>query len=106
MARYSETHILSKSVDAVALSCRGAFAALNWKVMDDRGTSFFARERAGLNVLFSGPAIKAAIFLRKKGTERTEFEMTLSTFGIGPYPKYRLRKMSDRLIDAMERAAQ
>lgn len=101
MSRASISFTLPLSPAAVGEVVSRAFVAGRWKVLDDGGTHFLAREEIDLlSRLFRHPS-KVAVFLREQPEGETRVELHGSIFGIGPLQKSRVRKTLAAFRDAI-----
>ncbi len=117
MSRASLIFTLPLSPPAVGKLVSRALAAGRWKVLDDGGTHFLAREQIDLLSRFFRHPSKIAVFLheqsedetrvelRDQSGEETRVELHGSIFGIGPLQKSRVRKTLAAFRGAIEDAA-
>lgn len=105
MARMGSNFNLSLPVAEASEAVSRAFAAENWKV-DSRGEDkFLARENVDLLTrMFRHPS-KLIVFLHVQSGTDTRVELHAGTFGFGPLPNSRLRKVLARMQAAIETSA-
>ncbi len=104
MSRASIGFTLPLSLPAAGETVSRAFVAGRWKVLDEGGTHFLAREEIDiLSRLFRHPG-KIAIFLHEQSDDETRVELHGSIFGIGPLQKSRIRKTLAAFRGALEDA--
>ncbi|MGE0736873.1 MAG: hypothetical protein AB7G15_04945 [Alphaproteobacteria bacterium] len=104
MARHAESFIVPLDYEKTGEVCRHAFMAYGWRIMRDDVTGVYLRERMGIaNMLMNNPTRWAVLF-RENGKRETLVELHGYTFGFGPLPKMRLRKVFGILRKQIESA--
>ncbi len=104
MSRASLEFTFPLSAPAVGEAVSRALVAGRWKVLDDGGTHFLAREEIDLlSRLFRHPS-KIAVFLRERSDDETLVQLHGSIFGLGPLQKSRIRKTLAAFRGALEDA--
>ncbi len=105
MSRASLIFTLPLSPAAVGELVSRALVAGRWKVLDDGGINFLAREEIDILSRFFRHPGKIAVFLREESGDETRVELHGSIFGIGPLQKSRIRKILAAFRGAIEDAA-
>ncbi len=104
MSRASLKFTLPLSATAIGEAVSRALVAGRWKVLDDGGTHFLAREEIDLLSRFFRHPSKIAVFLREQSHDETLVELHGSIFGLGPLQKSRIRKTLAAFRGALEDA--
>ncbi len=105
MSKASLIFTLPLSPPAVGELVSRAFVAGRWKVLDDGGINFLAREQIDFLSRFFRHPSKIAVFLREQSGDETRVELHGSIYGIGPLQKFRVRKTLAAFRRVIEDAA-
>jgi hypothetical protein len=125
MARMSDTLTLTSTKTRVCTACRMTLETKAWKLINDHGWAFMAKERVDmLGRMFRYP-VEMAIFVyddneadddeingdetndtgrrtTKSGPSEIRVEFTAATFGFGPLPKRSMRTKINDIKQALQ----
>lgn len=123
MARMSDTLTLNSTKTRVCTACRMTLETKAWKLINDQGWAFMAKERVDmLGRMFRYP-VEMAIFVyddnekdddeedeetnganrnTKNGPSEIRVEITAATFGFGPLPKRSMRTKINDIKQALQ----
>jgi hypothetical protein len=90
-------------LDESCAAVRQVLRGVGWRLIDDKGWAFYAKEQRDLFAILTSNASKVAVMVRQPDpAERVRIEIVGATFGFGPIPRMRLRAVTGRLRQQIE----
>jgi hypothetical protein len=103
VARYTDSFATDRSLDESCAAVREVLRGVGWRLIDDKGWAFYAKEQRDLFAILTSNASKVAVMVRQPDpAERVRVEIVGATFGFGPIPRMRLRTVTGRLKQQIE----
>lgn len=98
MARYTDSFATDRSLEDSCRAVRVVLTGVGWRLIDDKGWAFYAKEQRDLFAILTSNASKVAVMVRQPDpAEPVRVEIVGATFGFGPLPRLRLKTVTGRL---------